>query len=150
MNKKYIAATAAFAFLATPAFADDARTPPSEPFYAPQAASCDTVDLKVYFEPGAAELTPFARDAIRETREQLSGCAVKEIEATAKAGDADGKADKLTLAEARRTAVMQELSAHGIASKKTNLKTDISADADESIMSRNVDVKMQSEPAIVG
>ncbi|GGB58069.1 MULTISPECIES: OmpA family protein [Henriciella] len=151
MKKTIFAATTSLAIMVAPAFADEALpAPPTEPYYAPEVTTCDAVDLQIYFEPGTAELTSFARDAIRETREQLSGCAVLNIDATSKAGDADTEAAKLSLAEARRATVMQELRAHGIQSAKTNLKTDVSADSAKVIMARGVDVKMKAEPAIIG
>ena len=151
MKKTIFAATVSLGLLAVPAFADDALpAPPTEPYYAPQVQTCDTVDLKVYFEPGTADLSPFARDAIREAREQLSGCAVLNIDATSSAADAPTESGKLSLADARRATVMKELSAHGIRSAKTKLMTDISADSSRAVMVRKVDLKMDAEPAIVG
>lgn len=151
MKKTISAATTALACIAAPAFADDALpAPPTEPYYAPEIRACDSVELEIYFEPGSAELTSFARDAIREAREQMSGCAVLNIDATSKAGDAQSTATKLSLAEARRVTVMSELRAHGIQSAQTNLRTDISADASDAVMARDVNLKMDMKPAIIG
>ncbi|MGB3624385.1 MAG: hypothetical protein WA989_01060 [Henriciella sp.] len=151
MKKTFFAATTAIACLAAPAFADDALPePPTEPYYAPEVRNCDTIELDVYFEPGTAELTSFARDAIREAREQMAGCAVLTIDATSKTGDAATASTKLSLAEARRVTVMSELRAHGIQSAQTSLKTDISAEASKSVMAREVELKMDTEPAMVG
>ncbi|WP_084400011.1 hypothetical protein [Henriciella aquimarina] len=151
MKRIILATTAALAFASAPALADEARTPPpSEPYYAPPQTGCETLDLKVYFEPGTAELTTFSRDVIREAREQLSGCAVVKLDATAKASDAKTKSEKLSLAEARRVTVMKELQAHGIRSPETATKSDVSAEASDSVMTRNVDVVLEAEPAMVG
>lgn len=151
MKKTIFATATALACLVAPAFADDALpAPPTEPYYAPEVRTCDTVELEIYFKPGTAELTSFARDAIREAREQMSGCAVLNIDATTKAGDATSEATKLSLAEARRMTVMTELRAHGIQSSKTNLKTDVSAEASNAIMARDVELKMDTEVAVVG
>ncbi len=150
MNKTFIAATAAITFLATPALADEARTSASEPFYAPQSAMCDSVDLKVYFEKGEAELTSFARDAIRETREQLAGCAVTDLDAVAIATDASTETDKQSLAEARRISVLQEFSMQGIQSRNSDFRTDVSASEDDAIMARRVDIQLKAEPAMAG
>ncbi|MEQ8559757.1 MAG: hypothetical protein RIB03_15715 [Henriciella sp.] len=150
MSKSIITACAAITAFSLPAFADDARTPPTTPYYAPATQACEEVNLTIYFEPGTADLTPFARDAIRETREQLSGCSVTSIDGTATANDADTDADKLTLADARRAEVMKALAAHGIRSAQTNLKTNISASEKEAIMARNVGLTLETTPAQVG
>ena len=151
MSKSIITACAAITALSLPAFADEARTPPpSEPYYAPATQACEEVNLTVYFEPGTADLTPFARDAIRETREQLSGCAVVSIDGLATANDASSRADKLTLADARRATVVKALDAHGIRSSRTDLKTNVTATEGEDIMSRNVGLRLETTPAQVG
>lgn len=149
--KKTILAATALAFTAGPALADTAPAPPPQtPYYAPQAASCDLSDLTVYFKRGTAELTAYGRDVIREAREQLSGCAVVKLKADAIASDAEGEAAKLSLAEARRVAVMDALRDHGIRSSETDHSTRISVDRDDAVMARRVDISLKAKPAIVG
>ena len=151
--KQMILAATALTFLAGPALADDARTPPpppQTPYYAPQTVNCDVSGLTVYFKPGTAELTAYARDVIRETREQLSGCSVIELDALSVAGDADNDSAKLALAEARRVAVMDALRAHGIRSASTAFSTSVSAEEEKNVMARKVAVELKAEPAMVG
>ena len=136
MSKSIITACAAISVFTMPALADDARTPPSDPYFAPAAQACDDIDLTIYFEPGQAELTPFARGVIRETHDQLSGCAVTSI--------------KLTLAAARRAAIVEALDSHGIRAVNANLKMDVSAAPQDAVMARNVKLTLQATPAQVG
>lgn len=150
MSKSIITACAAITVFTLPAFADDARTPPSEPYYTPSAQACEDINLTIYFEPGKAELTPFARDAIRETRERLSGCSVTSIIGSAKANDAASQAGKLTLADARRATVVDALDAHGIRALNTDFKTDVTAASQDAIMSRKVGLTLQTTRAQVG
>ena len=150
MSKMIIPACAAITVFAMPAFADDAQSPPADPYYAPMTQDCGDVDMTIYFEPGKAELTAFSRDIIRETREQLSGCAVKSINGTAVANDAAGEADNLTLAEARRSTVVEALADHGIRSPRTELKTEVSVTPENAIMSRNVGLTLETVTAQVG
>ena len=150
MSKSIITACAAITVFSAPAFADESRTPPTEPFYASSTQACEEINLTIYFEPGKAELTPFARDAIRETREQLSGCSVTSIIGSAKASDAESQSGKLTLADARRAAVVDALDTHGIRSGNTDLKTEVSASPEDAIMSRNVGLTLQTTRAQVG
>lgn len=147
MRQHFLAAAAISAFCTAPAFAEEARTPPpTEPYYAPQTTTCDMLKLKIYFEPGTAELTPFARDAIREAGEQLAGCSVSRLSTVAVAGDMMSEVPSVDLAENRRTTVMNELSAHGIRSSRVAIETDL----ENSVMSRNVDIQMQTVSAPVG
>lgn len=150
MSKKIIPVCAAITVFAMPAFADDAQSPPTDPYYAPAMQACSDVDLTIYFEPGKAELTAYSRDAIRETREQLAGCAVTAINGTAVANDAAGEANNLTLAEARRTTVVKALADHGIRSTRTDLKTEVSVAPENAIMSRNVGLTLETVTAQVG
>ena len=151
MKKTVFAASAAMALMATPALADEARTPPpSEPYYAPQTAQCETVDLQVYFKPGTTELTTFSRDVIQEAREQLQGCAVVKIDAASASADAETRSGNLSLADERRATVIQELQAHGLTSQRAQLQSDITAEEAGSVMSRNVNIVLEAEPAMVG
>lgn len=134
------------ALAAGPAVADETRTPPpTEPYYAPQPSGCDLVRLKIYFEPGTATLTPFARDAISKVSEQLAGCSVQRLNATAIAGDGSSETPILGLAEQRRTTVMEELLAQGIRASDVAMDTDLGS----SVMSRTVDIELQTVPARV-
>ena len=134
------------ALAAGPAFADEPRTPPpTEPYYAPQPSGCDLVRLKIYFEPGTATLTPFARDAISKVSEQLAGCSVQRLNATAIAGDSSTEAPVVGLAEDRRASVMKALLAQGIRASDVAMNTDLG----NSVMSRTVDIELQTVPARV-
>lgn len=150
MSKSIITACAAITVFTMPALADDARTPPSDPYFAPAAQACEDMDLTIYFEPGQSELSPFARGVLRETHDQLSGCAVTAITGLASANDADIEADKLTLAAARRTAIMEALDSHGIRAVNANLKMDVSAAPQDAVMARNVKLTLKTVPAQVG
>ena len=151
MSKSIMTAAAAITVFTLPVFADDARTPPpSQPYYATDAQACDDIGLTIYFQPGNAELTAHSRDVIREARQQLNGCSVTSINGTAIANDAEGAADKLTLADARRSAVVTALDAHGIRSARTELQTDVSAAASDTVMARKVGLTIQASPAQIG
>lgn len=147
MKQHILVATAALALCSAPAFADDARTPPpSEPYFAPETNSCDLVQLKVYFEPGTADLTSFARDAIREAGAQMSGCAVTGLSVVAIAGDMQGEGPSVSLAQDRRTKVIDELQAYGIGTSSPAMALDL----EKSIMSRSVDIELTTVPASFG
>ncbi|WP_018147395.1 OmpA family protein [Henriciella marina] len=146
MRRYFLALATVCSIAGVPALADEARIPPpTEPYYAPQVATCDLVQLKIYFKPGTAELTPFARDAIREAGDQLSGCSIQRLNATAFAGDIY-ETPVAGLAERRRTTVMNELVAHGIRASRTAMEIDLG----NSVMARNVDIEFQTVPATVG
>ncbi|QYJ00141.1 OmpA family protein [Thalassovita mediterranea] len=146
MKRHILPCMMGLALAAGPAFADEARTPPpSEPYYAPQPSGCDLVRLKIYFEPGTATLTPFARDAIGQISEQLAGCSVQRLNATAIAGDSSSEAPVVGLAEDRRNSVMNELLAQGIRASDVAIDTDLG----NSVMSRTVDIELQTIPARV-
>ncbi len=146
MKRHILPCMMGLALAAGPAFADEARTPPpSEPYYAPQPSGCDLVRLKIYFEPGTATLTPFARDAIGQISEQLAGCSVQRLNATAIAGDSSSEAPVVGLAEDRRNSVMNELLAQGIRASDVAIDTDLG----NSVMSRTVDIELQTSPARV-
>ncbi|HIG22836.1 hypothetical protein [Henriciella sp.] len=146
MKRHILPCMMGLALAAGPAFADEARTPPpTETYYAPQPTGCDLVRLKIYFEPGTATLTPFARDAIGQVSEKLSGCSVQRLNATAIAGDSSGEAPVIGLAEDRRTTVMNELLAQGIRASDVAIDTDLG----NSVMSRTVDIELQTVPARV-
>lgn len=147
MKPHFLAVAALMTLGTAPAVADEARAPPpTEPYYAPETQSCDLVQLKVYFQPGTAELTSFARDAIREVGEQLSGCSVTGLSAVAIAGDVATETPTVTLAEERRSTVLQELTAHGIGTSSPAMATDLG----HSVMSRSVDIELQAVPASYG
>ena len=148
MMKQFLAiAAGSVALMSAPALADDARTPPpTEPYFAPKVTTCEALHLKIYFKPDTAELTPFARDAIRQAGDQLSGCAVTRLSAVAVAGDLMTETPTLTLADDRRETVLKELTAHGIQSADMAIETDLG----NSVMSRNVDIQLETVPATVG
>lgn len=146
MKRYFLPCMMGLALAAGPAIADETRTPPpTEPYYAPQPSGCELVRLKIYFEPGTATLTPFARDAISKVSEQLAGCAVQRLNATAIAGDSSSEAPVVGLAEERRTTVMKALLAQGIRASDVAMDTDLGS----SVMSRTVDIEMQTVPAKV-
>ena len=146
MKRYFLPCMMGLALAAGPAVADESRTPPpTEPYYAPQPSGCDLVRLKIYFEPGTATLTPFARDAISKVSEQLAGCSVQRLNATAIAGDSSSEAPVVGLAEERRTTVMEALLAQGIRASDIAMDTDLGS----SVMSRTVDIEMQTVPARV-
>ena len=147
MKQHFLAVAAIFALGAAPVFADEARTPPpTEPYYAPDTTTCDLVRLKVYFEPGTATLTPFARDAIREAGEQLEGCAITGMTAVAVAGGVQSETPTVTLAQERRDTVLKELTAHGIGTSSPAMALDLG----HSVMSRSVDIELQTLPVSFG
>ena len=146
MKRHILPCMMGLALAAGPAFADEARTPPpTQPYYAPQPSGCDLVRLKIYFEPGTATLTPFAKDAIGQVSEQLAGCSVQRLNATAIAGDSSSEAPVVGLAENRRATVMAELQAQGIRASDVAMNTDLG----NSVMSRTVDIELQTVPARV-
>ena len=147
MKRYFLALATACSLAGAPAIADEARTPPpTEPYYAPQVTHCDLVQLKIYFEPGTADLTPFARDAIREAGDQLTGCSIQSLNTTAFAGDIYGERPVPGLAESRRATVISELTAHGIRASRTAMEIDLG----NSVMARNVEIEFQTVPATVG
>ncbi|WP_139792272.1 hypothetical protein [Henriciella litoralis] len=134
-----------------PVMADEARSPAEgNADYAPQTASCDSMQLKVYFEPGTSVLTPFARDAIREAGDLLAGCAVVQMNTNAVAGEMDKRTNTLSLAEARRAVVLNELRANGIEPVSSEVRLGVAIKPSDAVMARKVDIELQTEPAIIG
>lgn len=140
---KIALSTLAAASVVAAAFAD---APPTEQYTPATAVDCETVDLAIYFEAGTADLTEVAERVIANTSEQLAGCAVTEMDATAVSADAQ----TVSLSEARAATVIQALSVAGVEAAETT--TDIvlrrvSSEADTPIMARRVELSLTTERA---
>lgn len=140
---KIALSTLAAASIVAAAFAD---APPTEAHEPSNVVDCETVDLAIYFEDGTADLTDAAKRVIENTSDQLAGCAVTEMDATAISADAQA----VSLSEARAASVIQALSVAGVEATETT--TDIvlrrvSSGADTPIMARRVELSLTTKQA---
>jgi len=109
--------------LAEPALADVPPAPPENPVSIAYEQTCDPVNLTIYFAAETGEMTPQALAAIHAATDQIEGCAVTEIKATAMAADADTGRALLSISEARADAVLEAFAASGLWAK--DIRTDI-------------------------
>lgn len=133
--------------LAAPAIADVPPAPPETPVEVSYEQACEPVSLTIYFGDEAGEITPQALATINAATDQVEGCAVTEIKATAMAADADTGRELLAMSEARADAVLEAFASAGLWAK--DVRTDIvlasdSAQPERAVMplARRVEVQL--------
>ncbi len=140
---KIALATLAATSIVASAFAE---APPTERYVPAAKTECEIIDLTIYFQAGTADLTDAARRVVTDASEQLSGCAVTEMNATAISADASA----ISLSEARAANVIEALSHKGVEAGETT--TDIvlrrvSSNGASPIMARRVELSLKTERA---
>lgn len=142
------------AVLATPIFGE---TPPEPPITAQDSVYepvCAPLSVTVYFGSESAEITSIARAAIEATIDDISDCAVTDIQTTTVSSDAASSDNMLYLSEARSDNVLESIAAAGIWAP--NVQADIVLVRDTNRpdtaiepMARRVEVKFTTAPAII-
>lgn len=109
MTKTLITA-AIFAASAGLAAAQPLPAPPTAKYTAPDAVSCETQTLQVYFPAGQSQLTPASQAMLEDAQARLEGCIIGPVSIEASAADARTARSASHLAQARLAAVSSALS----------------------------------------
>ncbi|MEM9570765.1 MAG: hypothetical protein AAF996_04820 [Pseudomonadota bacterium] len=111
MTKSLITA-AIFAASAGIAAAQPLPAPPTTKYTAPEAQTCETQTLQVYFPAGQSLLTAASRAMLIDAQTRLEGCIIGAVSIEATAGDARTQNSAEHLARARLATVSSALDQH--------------------------------------
>jgi hypothetical protein len=138
--------------LTTAANAAPLPAPPTEVYTPPVQSSCVDTTVQVYFENGASALTNHARSVISQAQQNLSGCALGDVEMIAITSDARTQDELVELSSERIAMVSGALASEGvpIAYAKTAIDTDIEEASTLRPMTRRVEVRLTAWAPEIG
>lgn len=86
----------------------------ASPALAQQKASCEDMNLALYFSAYETEMSPYSERVIEEASQQLRRCVVAGVSVNVLSEEAHTDEDAALLSEARADSVLQSIMDHGI------------------------------------
>ena len=151
MYKTALTTIAALATAST-AFASTLLPPPTEVYVEPVRLECEATTVQIYFENGGTLLTAPARRTIAATKQQLTGCAIADLDMKAIAADGRTMPETTSLASERIATVLSALTDEGLVADNmmASIDTDIAESQIGRTMARRVDVTFAAYDPSIG
>ncbi|MEL7230927.1 MAG: hypothetical protein AAGJ85_00280 [Pseudomonadota bacterium] len=137
-------------FCALAATAEAPPAPPSEVYVAPEAATCEPVTLRIYFQNGEAMLSTHARSMIEDAQARLDECRILDVDMIAQVADARTVGEESEIGADRLAIVAAVLRDEGLLPASASARIESAPSADGFVMARRVDVTLFATDRNIG